>query len=119
MEFSSTALQIKLSIRSVTQAFNIDHSVVKRAVLRGYEDPPGRGRHRGLSAEIGQALVEWITKKTYDHKAVNRTELLEICITNLGTAITRGWADSFLSRHADEIFETKSSPQKNQRLEMP
>jgi hypothetical protein len=58
MEFLSTALQIKLLIRSVTRAFNIDHSAVKRVILRGYEDPAGRERHRELSAEIEQALVE-------------------------------------------------------------
>jgi hypothetical protein len=52
MEFSSTALQIKLSIRSIARAFNIDDSAVKRAILRGYEDPPGYGGHRELSGEI-------------------------------------------------------------------
>jgi hypothetical protein len=36
----------------------------------------------------------------------------------LGIAITKGSVDSFLSWHADEIFETKSSPQENQRLEV-
>jgi hypothetical protein len=62
-EFSSTALQIKLSIRSVARRFIIDHSAIKHAILRGYEDPAGRGRRRELSAEIKQALVEWITKR--------------------------------------------------------
>jgi hypothetical protein len=113
MEFSSTVLQINLSIRSVARAFNIDHSAVKWAILRGYGDPPGRGRHRELSAEIEQALVEWIIKKAHDHKPFNRTELLDYCIKNSGTAIRRGWVDLFLSQHADEIFETKSSPQEN------
>jgi IS30 family transposase len=90
MEFSSTALQIKLSIRSIAGAFNIDHSAVKREILRSYEDPSGRGRYRELSAEIDEAVVEWIAKKARDHKAVNWTELLDYCIQNLGTAITRG-----------------------------
>jgi hypothetical protein len=119
MEFSSTALQIKQPIRSVARAFNIDHSAVKRGILCGYEDLPGRGRHRELSAEIGQGLVGWIVTKAHNHKAVNQTGPLDYCIKNLGTAITRGWVDSFLSRHDNDIFETKSSPQENQRLEVP
>jgi hypothetical protein len=34
MEFSSTKLDLKLSIRLVTRSFNIDHSAIKRAFLR-------------------------------------------------------------------------------------
>jgi hypothetical protein len=37
----------------------------------------------------------------------------------LGTSITKGWVNSLLSQHADEVFETRSSPQENQRLEVP
>jgi hypothetical protein len=33
--------------------------------------------------------------------------------------ITRGWVDSFITRHAYKLFETKSIPQENPRLEMP
>jgi hypothetical protein len=35
MEFSSTELDLKLRIRSIARAFNIDHFAVKRALLRG------------------------------------------------------------------------------------
>jgi hypothetical protein len=58
MEFSSSASQIKLSIRPAAWAFNIDHFAIKCAILRSYADPPGRRRHRKLSAEINQTLVE-------------------------------------------------------------
>jgi hypothetical protein len=40
-------------------------------------------------------------------------------VTNFGTAIARGLADSFVSRDAAEIPDTRSSPQENQRLEVP
>jgi hypothetical protein len=45
-----------------------------RALPRGYENLPGRGRHLELSAEVEHALVEWNTKKAYNNKAVNRIE---------------------------------------------
>jgi hypothetical protein len=61
----------------------------------------------------------WITKKAHNNTTVTRTELLNYCIATFGTAVTRGWVDSFLSRHAAEPFETKSSPRENQRLEVP
>jgi hypothetical protein len=72
MAFSATELDLKLSVRSVTCALNIDHSAVKRALLRRYEDPPGGRRHRELSPEVEHALTEWIAKKAYHTKAVNR-----------------------------------------------
>jgi hypothetical protein len=58
-------------------------------------------------------------KKSYNNTAVIRTELLNYCIATFGTAVTREWVDSFLSCHAAELFETKSFPQENQRLEVP
>jgi hypothetical protein len=116
VEFSSTELDLKPFI---TGAFNIDHSAVKQALLRGYEDSPGRGRHRELSPEIEHVLVASVAKKAYDNKAVNRTELLNYSITNFRTAITRGSVDSFMSRCAAEFFERKGSSQENQRLDVP
>jgi hypothetical protein len=102
---SSTELDLKLFIRSVACALNIDHSTVKRALLRNYEDPPGRGRHRKLSSEVEHALVEWIAKRAYDDKNINRTELLNYFTTNCGTAITRIWADSFMSCYAADLWK--------------
>jgi hypothetical protein len=37
MESSSTEQDLKLSIRSVTRAFKINHSAVKRVILSSYE----------------------------------------------------------------------------------
>jgi hypothetical protein len=73
MEFSSTELHFNFFIRSVARAFNIAHCAVKRALLRGSEDPPGRRRHRELSPENEHALVEWIAKKVHNNTAVTRT----------------------------------------------
>jgi hypothetical protein len=118
-EFAPNVLHIPLTIREVARAFETDHSVVKRAQIRGYEEPPARGRHRELKGELERELVEWITNKASDNKAVNRMELLHDCVDRLGKHITRGWVDSFLTRHSAELFETKSVPQENPRLDVP
>jgi hypothetical protein len=57
-EFASTDLHITLSTRTVTRAFNISHSAVTRAKLRGYEDPPARGRHHEFSPDCEAEIVE-------------------------------------------------------------
>jgi hypothetical protein len=45
IEFASTQLPITLSARAVARAFEAVHSVLKRAQLRGYDNPPARWRH--------------------------------------------------------------------------
>jgi hypothetical protein len=44
--------------------------------------------------------------------------LLNECIERFGKSITRGWVNSFLIRHGDELFETKNVPHENLRLEV-
>jgi hypothetical protein len=46
-------------------------------------------------------------------------ELLHYCVKRFGRHITRGWVDSFVTRHAAELCETKSVPQENPRLDVP
>jgi hypothetical protein len=118
-EFASTDLHITLSVRAVVRDFNISHSVVTRAKLRGYENSPARGRHHEFSPDYEAEIVEWLAKKAANNTTVNRTELLNEYIERFGKSITRGWFDSFFIRHADKSFETKSVPQENPRLEMP
>jgi hypothetical protein len=55
----------------------------------------GRGGRRSSLDEIGfrcrsENWKEWNIKKAYDDKAVDRTKLLNYCITSLGKSITRG-----------------------------
>jgi hypothetical protein len=83
-EFALTRLHIELSARAAAWAFEINHTVVARAELRGYDDPPVRGRHYELSADYEQELVEWLADKAANHRAVNRTELLHECTERFG-----------------------------------
>jgi hypothetical protein len=89
-EFASTQRYIELSARTIVRAFEVSHTVVARAELRGYDDPPARGRHRELSADCEQELVEWLAKKAANHRVMNRTELLHECTERFGKSILRG-----------------------------
>jgi hypothetical protein len=103
----------------IARAFDIKHSAVRRAALRGYEDPSGPGRRRALDPDSERGFIAWITQKAADNTATTKTELLPESVARLGTSITRGWVDSFLTRHADELWETKSLRQENSQLEVP
>jgi transposase len=106
-EFASTQPPTELSARAVARAFEVSHMVVTRAELRGYHDPSAHGRHRELSADCKQELVEWLANKAANHRAVNRTELLHECTERVGKSITRGCVDSLITRHAHELLKPK------------
>jgi hypothetical protein len=57
-EFASTELDIILSGKVIASAFNVSHSTVTRAMLRCYEDPPGRGRHHEFSPDYEAEIVD-------------------------------------------------------------
>jgi hypothetical protein len=67
-EFASTRLHIELSALAVARAFEISPTVVARAELRDYDDPPARGRDREPSADCEQELVEWLANKATNHR---------------------------------------------------
>jgi hypothetical protein len=63
--------------------------------------------------------MTWITQNSANNTAITKTELLHERVARLRASITRGWVDSFLTRYADALWETKSLPQENSRLEVP
>jgi hypothetical protein len=119
IEFASIKFHIDLATRVLARTFDISHSALTHAKLHGYEDTSGRGRDHEHAIESEQALVDWLTSKAANHMAMNKTELLHECNERFERSITQRWVDSFLRRHADQLFETKSIPQKNPRLDVP
>jgi hypothetical protein len=63
IEFASTEFYIDLATRPLARAFDISHSAVTHAKLRGYEHRPGRGRHYEHAIESEQALVDWLMSR--------------------------------------------------------
>jgi transposase len=98
IEFASTELHITLSARAVARALKVGQSAVKRAQLRGYDDPPARGRDHELAADAEQQPADWITAKAPNNVAVNRTELLHECNERFGKSITREWLPEMINR---------------------
>jgi hypothetical protein len=51
---------------------------------------PDRGEHPELEVDTEQQLIDWVTKNTQKHTAINRTELLHYCGETFGAAVTPG-----------------------------
>jgi hypothetical protein len=69
-EFASKQLHIELSARDVGRVFEVSHTLVARAELRGYDDPPARGHHHEPSADCEQELVGWLANKAVNHRTI-------------------------------------------------
>jgi hypothetical protein len=83
-------------------------------------EPPGeRGKHPALDADREQQILDWIQQKAEQSTPVEKTEIKDYCTTQLKVPITRDWGNSFVLRHSDQIFKTKSTPQEHQRLQVP
>jgi hypothetical protein len=63
--------------------------------------------------------VDWITAKAANNVKINQTELLYERNERFRKNYIRGWVDSFLTRHAEQLFEIKSVLQEKPRLEVP
>jgi transposase len=82
--------------------------------------PPGhRRKHSAIDEVHEQQIIAWIQKSAETSTPVTKTEIKDYCTREFQVAVTRGWVNSFVLRHALEIIPTKSSPQEEQRLQVP
>jgi hypothetical protein len=76
-------------------------------------------RHSAVSAESDANVLGWTTGKAARNAAVTPTDIKNYCREVCQIEVTRGWVDSFISRHSAELIEKKSSPQEAPRLQVP
>jgi hypothetical protein len=118
-DFALRSLGQELSLRQLSRAFECDAGRVKAALKNGFSDPETRGRHSALDDASEREIVDWIQKQAEKFNPVTRTDLLHYCQEKFSSPVSRGWVNSFISRHLDELSEVKSTPQENPRLEVP
>jgi hypothetical protein len=64
-------------------------------------------------------ILAWISQQAAKRTPITRRNLREHVTTKYDLPTTRGWVNSFISRHIDEICQMKSSPQEAEHLEVP
>jgi hypothetical protein len=117
--FGPNPLHRRLVVNAIALAFNVQSNNVRHVLEKGEAIAKGHEERPEFEVDSEQHLIDWITKNSQNHTAVNRTELLRYCGETFGAAVTPGWVDSFLSRHKLELSETISRPQENPRLKIP
>jgi hypothetical protein len=118
-DFALRRLGQELSLRQLSRAFECDAGRVKAALKNSLSDPETRIRHFAFDDTSELEIVDWIGKQAEKFNQVTRTDLLHYCQTKFSSLVSRGWVNSFISRHLEELSEVKSTPQESPRVEVP
>jgi hypothetical protein len=73
----------------------------------------------GVDGNSEAELLEWIDAQAEKCNPVTRTDLRHYCQVKDSILISRGWIESFILRHRDDLTETKTMPQEGRRLKVP
>jgi hypothetical protein len=92
---------------------------VKAALVNGLEPPKVRGCHFAIDEGSEAGIWEWIEVQAEKCDPVTQTDIHHYCQAKYPVSISRGWVDSFILRHRNDLAETKSTPQEDTRLEVP
>jgi hypothetical protein len=109
---------IPISINALVRPFDCPRISVQWALAHGLEPPEERGKRTAFDADREQQILDWIQQKADQSTPIGKAEIEYYCSTQLKVPIPRGWVNSFVLRHSDQIFKTKSTPQEQQRLQV-
>jgi hypothetical protein len=101
------------------RAFSCSRHAIYSALANSLNEPRSRNRHFAVSAESDANILAWITNKADLNATVTRADIKNYCREVCEIEVTRGWVDSFISRHSAELIEKRSSPQEEPRLQVP
>jgi transposase len=110
---------IPISINALARIFDCPRRSVQSTPAHGLEPSGEPGKHSALEADREQQILDWIQQKAEQSTPIGKTEIKDYCTTELKVPIARGWVNSFVLRHSDQIFKTKSTHQEQQRLQVP
>jgi hypothetical protein len=91
-----------------------------KSALEHRLDPPGhRGKQTAPEQDREPQILDRIRQNAESSTPVIKKEIKDYCTSQFQTSITRGWGNSLVLRHLDEIIQTTRSPQEEQRLHGP
>jgi hypothetical protein len=95
-------------------------SVDRRKELKVEEEesPGQRGKHPDLDQHREQQILDWIQQNGEKNTSVSKKEIKDYCTSQFKASITRGWVNSFILHHPDEIIQTKIVRQEQHRLQV-
>jgi hypothetical protein len=117
--FAESDHNIPTSINAPPRAFDYPPSRVKAALAHGFDDPGRRGKHNALDDDRERQILDWVRQNAEQETPVTKGEIREYCTTQFQIPIIRGCVNSFVLRHFGDVIQTRSTPQEEQRLQVP
>jgi hypothetical protein len=108
-----------LSVTDLSKIFGMNVRSVRKCVLRGPQAPSPPGRHLCFSEEDELLIVQKLCEQYEANKAFTKGQFLTFVISNYNKTVSRGWVDSFLRRHENELKTCRSFPQEDTRFLVP
>jgi hypothetical protein len=101
------------------RVFDCVRDRVTQALAHGLEPPENRGRHPAWDDDIERRLLLWIQENAAKNSAVTGRDVREHIAMRYHQSVIRGWVNSFLRRHLEDLCRVNSVSQETQRLEVP
>jgi hypothetical protein len=108
----------ELSIAQLARAFGCHANRVKVALANGLEESKKCSGHPAFDEDSEDEILAWIEAQAEKYRPMIRTDLRHYCEVKYSRPVSRGWIDSFVLRHAEDLIETKSSSQEETRLKV-
>jgi hypothetical protein len=118
-EWSRETLGHELSISGLCIIFETTERTVRRALIRGPEDPNPPGRDSALSTDVASALIAMLLAASQGCNPLLNKDLLKIARERHNPKLTKGRFHVFLGRHLDILQECRSLPLEDARLTIP
>ena len=108
-----------LTSNQLALVFDMNPRTVRKNLATGPQDPKEPGRHKALSEDIENQIIEEVVRRYQDGNSITQAQLLEYVKTNFNASLTFGWINCFLCRNKDKLQKCKSYPQEDLRMTIP
>lgn len=118
-EYCKNVLDRHISITNLSFIFDMNERTVRKNIKRGPLEPKPLGRHKALSEDVENIIIDHLIERYFSGNSMTQTELLEYVRQNYDMHLTRGWVHAFIGRHLDKLHLCRSLPQEDSRLLVP
>jgi hypothetical protein len=118
-DYARDVLNHPIDTKDLAVVFEFNERTARKILSRGPQVPGPLGRHRALNAEIEASLVAMLLEAFQSGKAMTRKEFLLTVRERYDPELTKGWVNTFIGRHLDQLQTCRSLPQEEMRMLVP
>jgi hypothetical protein len=106
VKFSERHYQTTPSNGSLALAFEVHPTIMTRALKYGYTVPDIYAKAGLLCPTEEDAIIQWIALNSQKEKHTTWSQILSYATEKFKKPLSRGWVNSFLSKHKSDLWET-------------